>query len=205
MLIIDPKHQILTPLSRDVIYPHLERSGRVAYRSYGRITNDSAPRFIQSIIRSGHESVIEHFAISVDFVCDRGVSHELVRHRLCSFTQESTRYCNYDKIGIMFIRPFFWKETDDRYKCWLQVMEAAEKAYTTLIDSGATPEEARSVLPNSLATEIVVTANIREWRHILRLRTAASAHPQMRQLMIPLLVELKRKLPVLFDDIEVQA
>ena len=137
------------------------------------------------------------------FICDRGVTHEIVRHRLCAYTQESTRYCNY-RGGVTFIRPFFWVESnadDSPYSVWLEAMKRCEEAYTLLIEMGATPQEARSVLPNSLKTEIVVTANLREWRHILKLRTAKDAHPQMRQLMIPLLEELKEKLPVLFADI----
>ena len=167
--------------------------------------SSSAPAFVRRIIDSGHHSVIEHVSASVRIVCDRGVTHELVRHRLASFSQESTRYCNYGsgKFGreITVIRPYFWEAGEREYTLWRRAMVAAESAYLGLLDAGATPQEARSVLPNSLKTEIVVTANFREWRHIFTLRTAKAAHPQMREIMLPLLAEFKRRIPIVFDDI----
>ncbi|MDP2718911.1 MAG: FAD-dependent thymidylate synthase [Dehalococcoidia bacterium] len=208
MEIVDQYHNILTPLDPIDIYCAIERAGRVAYKSEDRITSASAEKFIRAIIQRGHESVIEHFNISVLFVTDRGVTHELVRHRLCAYTQESTRYCNYSysKKGMVFIRPVFWGDGDARsvycYDAWLKAMDVTESIYNTMIDRGATPQEARAVLPNSLKTEIVCTANIREWRHILVLRTSSGAHPQIRALMLSLLHEFKDKLPVLFDDIK---
>lgn len=201
MEIISPYFIIESSISSSYIYKALERYGRTAYKSEDKITEESASIFLQGIIKRGHESVLEHVSITVRFVCDRGVTHELVRHRLVSYTQESTRYCNYQKKGVVFIRPCFWKESSPAYQIWKYAMEIAEVSYNRLIDSGATPEQARSVLPNSLKTEIVTTANIREWRHILRLRTAKSAHPQMRELMVKLLYEFRMRLPVLFDDI----
>jgi len=169
------------------------------------MTNSSAFQFIREIIRNGHESVIEHEKISVKMICDRGISHEIVRHRIASYSQESTRYCNYanEKFGreITVIAPFFWKDDPKKYTIWLQVMQAAETAYNQLIACGAKPQEARSVLPSSLKTEIVVTMNLREWRHFFKLRTAQAAHPQMREIAIPLLEEMKRLIPVVFDDI----
>lgn len=163
-------------------------------------------------MRRGHESVIEHFSFSVKFICDRGFSHELVRHRLCAFTQESTRYCNYSNKDMTFIQQPFWgnKElqrstiTNRQERLWKAVLIEAENTYNALITNGATPQEARSVLPNSLKTEIVVTTNLREWRHILKQRTNKDAHPQLRQLMIPLLKELQIKLPAIFGDIVVE-
>lgn len=143
--------------------------------------------------------------ISVRFTCDRGVSHELVRHRLASFSQESTRYANYshNKFGreITVIKPCFWDEGSPEYKEWLSTMENAENAYLRLIEMGARAEQARSVLPNSLKTEIVMTCNVREWRHVLNLRCSSASHPQMRELMLPLLAELHERVPVIFDDI----
>jgi thymidylate synthase (FAD) len=143
--------------------------------------------------------------MSVRFVLDRGVSHELVRHRLCAFSQESTRYCNYakDKFGreITVVGPCFWEPDSAEWTHWRNACEAAERYYFYLLDSGATPQEARSVLPNSLKTEIVTTANLREWRHILTLRTGLAAHPQIREVMVPLLAEMKDRIPVIFDDI----
>ena len=201
MEIIEPSVFVRTSIDRHKIYGNLERSGRVAYKSEDMINLGSAEKFLSSIIKSGHESVLEHESISVLFICDRGVTHELVRHRLAAYTQESTRYVNYYKKGMQFIKPCFWDFSSREYKTWCDAMKYAERTYNYLMANGATPQEARSVLPNSLKTEIVATANIREWRHILRLRTAPNAHPQMRQIMCILLDELRASLPVLFGDI----
>lgn len=205
MRIIDPSFEIMHMAEPADLLRLLELAGRVCYKSEDRITEDSAADFIGRIVRSGHESVIEHAAATVRFVCDRGVTHELVRHRLASYSQESTRYANYakDKFGreITVIRPHFWAEDDARYELWKQAMLAAEKAYLDLVDAGATAQEARSVLPNSLKTEIVMTANMREWRHVLKLRCDTPAHPQIRQVMLPLLAEFNRRLPALFGDL----
>jgi thymidylate synthase (FAD) len=202
MEIIEQSHTILTNIDRYAVLAEIEQAGRTAYKSEDRITAGSASIFVSGIIKRGHESVIEHCNLSVRFITDRGVTHELVRHRLCAFTQESTRYCNYSKKGMQVIKPVFWDEIKPEYWDWMRAMIEAEKFYTNLISKGATPQEARTVLPNSLKTEIVVTANLREWRHILRLRADLTAHPQMRALMLPLLNELKNKLPEIFEDIE---
>ncbi len=201
MEIIKPSYTIETSLDELKILRFIERSGRVAYKSEDKITKDSAEKFISNIISRGHESVLEHFSFSVRFICDRGVTHELVRHRLVAYTQESTRYCNYAKKGVTFIEPLFWEHGSPEYNTWIVAMERAEHAYNALINSGCTPQQARSVLPNSLKTEIIATANIREWRHILRLRASKQAHPQMQELIRPLLFELSQRLPVLFSDI----
>jgi thymidylate synthase (FAD) len=183
----------------------LERIGRTCYKSEDRITVDSGAKFVRRIIDSGHESVIEHASMSVRFICDRGVTHELVRHRLCAFSQESTRYCNYskNKFGseITVIEPCFWRDDPGMLSAWREACERAERAYMDLLTAGAKPEQARSVLPNSLKTEIVCTANLREWRHIFRLRTSERAHPQMREVMRPLLVIARRQLPEVFNDV----
>ena len=201
MEIIKPYYVIETPMDREYIYECLERYGRTAYKSEELITEFSAEKFLSNIIKRGHESVLEHISMTVRFICDRGVTHELVRHRLVAYTQESTRYCNYQKKGVTFIRPCFWEEGSPKYAAWVIAMDLAEHTYDYLVEYGATPQEARSVLPNSLKTEIVATTNIREWRHILTLRCSKTAHPQMRELMVPLLKELKTTLPVLFEDI----
>lgn len=152
-----------------------------------------------------HESVIEHEIISVKFIFDRGVSHEMVRHRLCAFTQESTRYVNYHKgkhgseIGV--INPCFWEDDSGPWQEWARFMEQAEGEYMEHIKRGAEPQEARSVLTNSLKTEIVVTANLRQWRLMLKLRTSPRAHPQMRQVMQPLLEELRGRIPIIFEEV----
>lgn len=181
----------------------IERIGRTCYKSEDRITPDSAATFVKMVLKRGHESVIEHASMSVRFIVDRGVSHELVRHRLAAFSQESTRYCNYGKAdSITVIQPCFWAEDSDQFVCWKHAMRHAESYYMELLSHGASPQEARSVLPNSLKTEIVMTCNLREWRHVFRLRTSKAAHPQMREVMVPLLAEVKTRIPVLFDDIE---
>lgn len=184
MKIIEPAVELLwvTPNALQVI----ERAGRVCYKSEDKITEESAETFVKSIIDRGHEAVLEHASASLLFICDRGVTHEIVRHRLASYCQESTRYCNYSKAkfgGITFIDPCFWSKDDYKFVVWKKSMQDAENTYLCLLGQGATPQEARSVLPNSLKTEIVVTANFREWRHILKLRTAPTAHPQMREVM----------------------
>ena len=201
MEIVKPSHTILDNVDGEQILLKLERCGRTAYKSEDKITAGSAEKFIVGILKRGHESVIEHVSISVRFVCDRGVTHEIVRHRLCAYTQESTRYCNYAKKGVTFIRPFFWLSDAPQYLWWVVAMQQVERSYNQLIEGGASPQEARSVLPNSLKTEIVVTANLREWRHILKLRASEAAHPQMRELMIPLLADFTRLLPTIFGDI----
>ena len=205
MKIINPYTEILTPLDGQAILQHIELCGRVCYKSEDKITDTSAAKFVAGIIKRGHEAVLEHFDITVKFVCDRGVSHEIVRHRMASYCQESTRYCNYskDKFGgeITFIRPCFWAEDDEKFALWKETMQSIEDSYVKLISLGAKPEEARSILPNSVKTEIMVTMNLREWRHFFKLRTAERAHPQIREVAIPLLNELKGLVPVIFDDI----
>lgn len=205
MKIIPPSFEIITPLQGTQILETIEKIGRVCYKSEARISEGSARRFLQSILKNGHESVIEHYSVTVKVICDRGISHEIVRHRLASYSQESTRYCNYSsgKFGneLIVIRPYFWDELDEKYQVWKQSMESAEKAYQALINLGATPQEVRSVLPNSLKTELVMTMNLREWRHFFRLRADSHAHPQMREITIPMLREFQKQIPVVFDDI----
>ena len=218
MKIIKPSYEILTPISDGGIkeLQHIEKIGRVCYKSEDRITDDgeSAKKFVKMLISNGHEAMIEHSSLSIKFIVDRGVSHELVRHRIASFAQESTRYCNYskDKFGneITVILPCFFDtgmgilSNSLVYQEWKSACECAEERYFNLLKMGATPQQARTVLPNSLKTEITVTANYREWRNFFKLRTAEAAHPQMREVAIPLLKELKNLIPIIFDDIEVE-
>jgi thymidylate synthase (FAD) len=205
MRIIPPSHEIIAMPDGTGLVRTIELAGRTCYKSEDKITDDSAERFVKMIIKSGHESVIEHSSASVRFICDRGVTHELVRHRIAAFSQESTRYCNYskDKFGdeITVIRPLFFEQESPAYARWEQAMQEAETAYMELLEAGAKPEEARSVLPNSLKTEIVMTANLREWRHVFRLRCARRAHPQIREIMLPLLAEMHERIPAVFDDL----
>ncbi|MFO0793398.1 MAG: FAD-dependent thymidylate synthase [Candidatus Brocadiaceae bacterium] len=209
MQIIKPYFIIETPINGENILKHIEKAGRTAYKTEDKITADSAKAFIKKILDMGHESVIEHYNITVRIICDRGITHEIVRHRIASYTQESTRYCNYSagKFGgeITVIKPCFWNSGSEadkkKYEVWEKAMKDAEKAYLELINLGASPQEARSALPNSLKTEIVMTLNLREWRHFFKLRTSNTAHPQMREIARPLLDEFKKRVPVIFDDI----
>ena len=215
MKIIDASYKILypnldNPETEKDIYERIERIGRICYKSEADMTEESGEKFVRRLIKRGHEAVLEHAHITVIFTVDRGISHELVRHRLASFAQESTRYCNYsqDKFQneITVIRPFYLDSRSVEYSEWEKVMRTSEKMYMDLLSLGCSPQEARAVLPNSLKTEIAVTANLREWRHILKLRAAGTTgkpHPQMAEIMIPLLKELQEKLPAVFDDIQI--
>lgn len=205
MRIISPGHEILFMQDGASILKQIETAGRICYKSENKITSDSAAGFVKSIIKTGHHSVVEHISISVRFICDRGITHEIVRHRLAAYSQESTRYANYskDKFGneITVIKPYFWPEGSEEYLEWETAMKNAEQSYLKLLQNGARPEQARSVLPNSLKTEIVMTCNLREWRHVLDLRCSKASHPQIREIMLPLLAEFHEKIPVLFDDL----
>ena len=205
MNVIKPSIEILDEIDENEIIKKIEKIGRVCYKSEEKITDESSKKFVENILKSGHESVIEHEKVSIRFICDRGVSHEIVRHRIASYSQESTRYCNYfkDKFGkeITVIKPVFWEEDSKEYEIWYNSMLYAEQTYQQLIKLGAKPQEARSILPNSLKTEIVVTMNLREWRHFFKLRTATNAHPQMREIACMALDELSKKIPIVFDDI----
>lgn len=205
MKIIKPSVEFITPVDGAVILKRLEECGRVCYKSEGKTTEDSAPTFVAGILKRGHEAVLEHCSFTVKFICDRGVSHEIVRHRLASYCQESTRYCNYSKDDfdneITVIAPCFADETRMGYNRWKSSCKEAERSYFMLLDYGWKAQEARSVLPNSLKTEVVMTANIREWRHFLKLRCAPAAHPQMREVACMLLDMVHDRIPVLFDDI----
>ena len=222
MKLIKPSYEILTQINREDVLKGIEAIGRICYKSEDRITEGSASRFVDQIMDRKHDSVIEHISLSVKFICDRGVTHELVRHRLASYSQESTRYCNYSKDKfdnqLTFILPCWFKiviegiydyfdngpgELTPEYR-WLRMMQEIEMQYKTLIKDGWNPQQARSILPNSLKTEIVATANLREWKHILTLRTSQQAHPQMREIMIPLLRELQEILPEIFGDIQIK-
>lgn len=206
MRIIPPEATILFPINGVILMKNLEQIARVCYKSEDSITEDSYAQFLLKILKSGHESVIEHEKITAKLICDRGVSHEIVRHRIASYSQESTRYCNYskDKFGteLTFIRPIFWRESEECYRVWKNLMQQSEDSYMELLRLGASPQEARSVLPNSLKTEIIMTMNMREWRHFFRLRMAPNAHPQMQEVCRILLTEFLQKIPLLFDEFQ---
>ncbi|MBE6542996.1 MAG: FAD-dependent thymidylate synthase [Ruminococcaceae bacterium] len=205
MNIIKPSFLFNDEFNGNTIIKKIEKAARVCYKSEDKITEKSAETFLKNIINQGHESVLEHEKITVTVICDRGVSHEIVRHRIASYSQESTRYCNYSnsKFGkeLTFIKPCFWDENSDQYLIWIKQMQQIEDNYIQLIRSGSSPQEARAILPNSLKTEIVITMNIREWRHFFKLRTSHAAHPQMREIAQLMLSSFQEKIPVLFDDI----
>ena len=213
MKIINSSIKLEDEIDGQAILKKLERIGRTCYKSEGNITEGSAERFVKNLMNKNHESVLEHVNISVRVICDRGVTHEIVRHRIASYSQESTRYCNYsnDKFGneLTFIRPCYWgtENTDGsingKLLIWEDTMQGIEYNYIALLESGATPEQARSILPNSIKTEIVMTMNLREWRHFFKLRCDKAAHPQTREIANMILKEFKVRIPVIFDDIEV--
>ena len=201
--IIGPSFEI-EPVDGVALLKKIEAAGRTCYKSEGKVTDISYIPFIVKLIQSGHESVLEHEKVTIRLICDRGVTHEIVRHRIASYSQESTRYCNYmkDQFGgeITVIDPSLFM-TGDQLSWWRHAVEVAEAMYEKLIKSGLSPQIARGVLPNSLKTEIVITYNLREWRHFFRLRTSERAHPQMREITIPLLRRFKELIPIVFDDI----
>lgn len=205
MRILEPTFEIVSMPDPDAALSVIEQAGRTCYKSEHKMQEGSAGDFIRRILRSGHESVIEHGSVTVRFICDRGVSHELVRHRLAAYSQESTRYANYarERFGseISVIRPTFWSEDSREFALWQEAMEKCEAAYMELLSQGAKPQQARAVLPNSLKTEVVMTANFREWRHVFRLRCSRAAHPQIREVMLPLLEEMNKRFPPLFEDV----
>lgn len=218
MKIINQSHKILEISKNAAI--GIERAARTCYKSESKITDDSAEKLVQTLYKSGHHAMLEFGFMTVKFITDRGVTHELVRHRLCSFAQESTRYVNY-KTGVEFIRPVWVDKVilgefviiqkqarlvagHDLFQgelIWVNSMIQSEQNYKELIENGWRPEQARSVLPNSLKTEIVIQANFREWIHIFSLRCNKTAHPQIRELMLSLLKEVQPKVPVIFDEI----
>jgi thymidylate synthase (FAD) len=185
----------------------IEQAGRTAYKSEDKITDTSYDPFIRGIIRRGHGAVIEFGTMMVKFITNRGVTHELVRHRLCSFLQESTRYCNYSRDGfggeITVVEPSTWDSwTESMRLDWKDAIRVSETRYLNMLRIGLSPQQARGVLPNDLKTEICVRANFREWRHIFRLRCAPSAHPDIRFLMTPLRDECVKTLPCVFADLK---
>lgn len=245
MKIILPKFEYVTPISDGGILElqRIERMARICYKSEDRITEDgeSAKKMVEMLIKKEHEAMIEHSSISIIFTTDRGVSHELVRHRLCSYAQESTRWCDYSNDtkfegGLTFVLPHefakwfmehdndvfskfmglanidvdvAWATYSSEMECphgfmpWLSSLSMSELDYLSMRRDNCTPQLARSVLLNSLKTEIGLTTNYRELRNILKLRTAPDAHPDIRSLFNELLKDLRSKIPLIFDDIPI--
>lgn len=199
MKIVKPQVQI-EDVDGMALLKKIERAGRVCYKSEDKISDDSAKTFVRGLIKNGHESVIEHEKITAKVICDRAISLEIVRHRIGSYSQESTRYCDYkNEMEFINIEPFM--KNPESIKIWTQAMEYLQVTYKVLRALGETPQIARSVLPNSLKTEIVITYNLREWRHFFKVRCAKAAHPQMREVANELLKKMKEVIPVIFDDL----
>lgn len=207
MIIIDPSFTFINKPSSKAAYAVIAEAMKNCYRADLNEKPMSDADYVKRAIKIGHESVIEHVSVSVNITCDRGVSHELVRQRLASYSQESTRYCNYSngKFGreITVIRPSWWNEENRtllaRFFIWEEAMAASERSYMEMLNAGATPQEARAVLPNSLATKIAMTANFREWIHVFRLRVDTPAHPDMRYIMRLIFVEFLKEYPEVFE------
>ena len=223
MRIIEPGYKIISYDDAVQTYTKIENAARTCYKSANQGVRDpetgaisendltnlvSTSKLVSNLIKNSHEAMLEHATMTVLFVVDRGISHEIVRHRMASFAQESTRYCNYsqDKFGkeITVIKPFYLEQDTKDYSVWYWAMKECEHAYFTLLQMGYSPEKARCVLPTSLKTELVMTANMREWRHFFKLRAAGETgkpHPQMLEVAVPLLKECQQKFPILFSDI----
>ena len=214
MKMIKAGYEIIRPniddggAGRDAIYRLIELAGRTCYKSEDRIKADSAAKFVRALVKNRHEAMLEHASMTVKFTVDRAVANEIVRHRIASYAQESTRYCNYgaDKFGneITVIEPCYLVKETKGWEAWYKACKVAEKMYFDMLDFGCLPEQARAVLPLSTKTELVMTANMREWRHFLNLRAAGATgrpHPQMLEVTKPLLGGLKTYMPELFGDI----
>lgn len=210
MKAIKPYTQIYLDFDGNKIIEKIEAIARTCYKSEGKIKEGSAEKMVKALVKNEHLAMIEHAYVTVKFVCDRGISHEIVRHRIASFAQESTRYCNYSKDDfgseITFIIPEYIAYGSEGFKIWKEQMKSAEKAYFDLLEFGLTAQEARAVLPNSTKTELIMTANLREWIHFFKLRVegiTGTPHPQMLEIAVPLLQDLKKLIPIIFDDIKI--
>lgn len=210
MKLINSSYEILTDIDGDKVLKDIENVARTCYKSHDHTKEGSAAKLVDTLIKSGHHAMLEFFDITVRFTCDRGVSHEIVRHRVASYAQESTRYCNYskDKFGneLTFIEPYWLTEallddTDNARERLVFCLQHIEEIYMSLLNKGLQPQAARAILPNCLKTELNVKMNLREWRHFFNLRCSKAAHPDLRKLTLPLLAEFKAKLPIVFDDL----
>lgn len=202
MNVVQPYAKVMEPDLLAGALTRVEYAARVSHRSEEE-TSGNTERFIRAVVlQHGDWSVVEHVSASVEFLVDRGITHEIVRHRIGSYTQESTRFVNYaKKMPPSFIYPKEGEPDAD----WIAAIEQCESSYRALLEKGWRPQEARSVFPNALSSKIVVTFNLRTWRHFFLMRTTREAHPQMRQVTIPLLAEFQRLVPVLYEDIAPEA
>ena len=207
MKVIKPSIEVMTTLDKNVLYGEIERAARTCYKSEDKITDDSAVKMVKALVKNQHLAMLEHASVTVKFICDRGVTHEMVRHRMASYAQESTRYCNYSqgKFGseITVIEPCFLEEGTPQHYVWYTSCLESERSYNSLIKMGCTPQEARSILPISLKTEIVVKMNLREWLHFFNLRvvgTTGAPHPQIKEVAFMALEKFAQELPEVFGE-----
>lgn len=198
MEVIRPKVTIVDRFDPEAIIKKLELSARKCWQSEPK--DQPASVFLRNIIKRGHTSVLEHVSLTFDIICDRGVSHELVRHRIASYSQESTRYVKYNN-NMQFIEPIDLYQNELLYDIWYNECEHSEDTYRKMMELGAKAQEARSILNNSLKTEVRMTINIRSLRNFFDLRCDKAAHPHMKEIAIPMLLTMKTYLPGLFDDI----
>lgn len=203
--IVSPDVEVITPLDGDYILKHLERCARNCYKSEDKITADSAKVMIKKLLEMGHEAMIEHFSITVKITTDVGAYKDLTRHRHASFAIESTRFCNYSKgkygNELSLMKPSNMEEGSEIYNIWLKAMNDVEQHYLNMAAHGASADQLRMLLPHSTKADVFMTANIREWRHIFKLRCAPATHPSVREVMLKLLKQFRTNIPVLFDDI----
>lgn len=206
MKIIEPSAQILNPRNREegvACLRKIEALARISHRSENAQTENSWEKFIKAVVIShGDWSVVEHAYTTVIFRVDRAICMEIVRHRLASYTMESTRFCNYSKKDLDFIAPLGYNEESELWKKWKTSLAQSELNYLFLLEKGQRPQEARSVLPNSTAATLAMTTNLRNLRHFLLMRTSKETHPELRRVTVPLLKEIQQNIPLLFDDIE---
>jgi thymidylate synthase (FAD) len=221
MKVIDQYHEITNTSHFDPI-GFIGRNARICYKSEDKSTPSSDKKLVEMLVKKGHHSQIEHVYVTVKFITNRGVTHELARHRHINASQESTRYCRYDG-DMVFIRPVWFSENlvgdwpdvgafnyksygiSDVEFLWLSACDSSADFYQSLLEFGQSPQKARTVLNNALKTEMAITANLREWRHILKLRTSKAAHPQIRALMFNLMADLQQQIPIVFDNIILQS
>lgn len=199
MIIVKPEVKIIGDFDPKDIMSVCEYAARTCYQSYDKIEEGSAEKILANCVKRGHESVIEHRSITIEALTNRACTHQLVRHRLMSVSQQSQRYC-IEHDHIKFIKPVQFEENTPKFGIWVHAMADAERRYFNLINHGAKAQEARLVLPNSVATTIVLTANLREWRHIIKLRTSKGADDDIKNLMMDLYNQLHEKLPIIFDE-----
>ena len=204
MIIVEPSYEILRITDNPLEL--IELAGRVCYKSEDRIDEESHKRFIRMIMKNHHESVIEHSLLTVRFIINRAIANELIRHRIASYSQESTRYVSYNKDKfnnqISVIKPMDFGENHVAEFAWRRSCEEAERSYLQMLENGTQPQIARDVLPLCLKTEIVMSANFREWKYVFKMRCDKSAHPQMRELMISLREECRNRIPIIFEEEE---